>query len=199
MKPTAINCCRAHSLTHSLTHSWTQLRRLHSLHYTTPPSDSALSPFNFSYENSIIASQDDSQVKPTLSSCKYTALIRPLDALYTLAVLAWLTHFLFPFPFVLRGQVFQSIPVIQCPCRGTDSSPLDTDFLIHWPLFMHHPPKSNLRTTIMEPLCSIVSKRAPTVWTTKHQRCDRYSFVTAYSRLNCSTINFSYSYCYIRA
>ena len=114
MKPTAINCCRAHPLTHSLTHSWTQLRRLHSLHYATPPSDSALSSFcclvNFSYENSIIASQDDSQVKPTWSLCKYTALIRPLDALYTLAVLAWLTHFLFPFPFVLRGQVFQSIP-----------------------------------------------------------------------------------------
>ena len=98
MKPTAINCCRAHSLTHSLTHSWTQLRRLHPSHYTTPPSDSALLSFgclvNFSYGNSTMVTQDDSQMKPMWSSCKYTALRRPLDAL----CIPWLIHFLFPFP-----------------------------------------------------------------------------------------------------
>lgn len=70
-----------------------------------------------------MATQDDSSIKPIWSSCKYTALIRPLDAMHALAVLAWLIHYLFPFSFVLRGQVFQSVPVIRYPYRGTDEFP----------------------------------------------------------------------------
>ena len=113
------------TLAHSLTHSWPFVDSittrsfipLHELRCLTQPS--------------LIPTQDDPQIKATLSSCKYTALIRPLNASYPLAVLALLIHFLFPFPFVLRGQVSQSRPVIRYPCRGTDFSPLMTDFLFH--------------------------------------------------------------------